>query len=210
MRNNFLILVILFLSTSVFAEGYYSLCKQSTGWGIAVNEPTESQAIKVAQSRCQFGGTSAIKINSGDCFAVAQDKLVNFRRGFAISWLNQESAIKGAIADCKLHDGTDCEIINKGCEYKKAELDQCEQYGLTKGTESYAVCVMRVDLDNKNKDELQKIQHQQEEIIKAQKNAVEMQQSQQLMNNGLQLLNGNSVTTCYPTPGVPNSSYCVK
>jgi hypothetical protein len=199
----------MFISNS-FAEGYLALCNQFTGWGIAVNEKTEDQAKKVAQNRCQFGSASGHKIAPDSCFAIAQDKLVVHRKGLGISLHDQQIAIQSALKECKLHDGTECEIINKGCEFKKAEVDQCEGYGLKKNSEKYANCMMQFEIENKRREEIEKLQKQQEEILKSQEEALKQQQAQQLMNNGLKLLNDSPVTTCYPTPGVPNSGYCIK
>jgi len=202
----YLLYVGLFLGISIsnsFAEGYLALCNQFTGWGIAINEKTEDQAKKIAQNRCQFGSASGHKIVPGSCFAVAQDKLFSHRKGLGINPNNLETAIQSALKECKLHDGNDCEIINKGCEFKKITVDQCEEYGFKKGSESYANCMMQFDIEKKRTDEIEKLKKQQEEFI-------QQQQSRQMLNDGLKMLNGESVTTCYPTPGGPNSSYCVK
>jgi len=86
---------------------------------------------------------------------------------------------------------------NRQQEQNQARMSRlqsvCDGYGFKRGTTAYSQCLMNVESQNNAAA------------------AAAAQQQQQLFNNAQQLLRGDGgggQLNCYPTPGVPGSSYC--
>jgi hypothetical protein len=94
-----------------------------------------------------------------------------------------------------------CGAVVKGNQNREQQQNQarinrlqsvCDGYGFKRGTTEYSQCLMTVESQNNAAA------------------SASAQQQQQLFNNAQQLLRGDGggQVNCYPTPGVPGSTYC--
>jgi hypothetical protein len=183
-----LLTVLFAFWNNLYSQGSLAICNGG-GVGLSSNFETLEQAQRNALIECTSGGKIVDFGNfTNSCIAVSVDKK-NGKSGWAKDKYSSSQAQHNAIVFCKKEGGENCEIIAQACDnvssVVSAKNDKCANYGFNPGSEAYASCLMQQDM-------------------------ISQQQSQQLINNGLKMLNGNPVTTCYPNPGVPNSAYCVK